>query len=208
MDAMTQPAVRPANPCFSSGPCAKRPGWSPENLRDALLGRSHRSKPGKARLEEAIARTRAVLGVPDDYRIGIVPASDTGAVEMALWSLLGARGWKWPTDAEAPPEVQNLKAEVLVANDPLARWLDEFEVTYDPTRWTAKADIYAHYDAVMKGRAQSQRDRDRILSYDHFWKEMSMPERRFHLEKRMRKGTGRVDAAHIVVTGVTARAEK
>lgn len=142
-----------------------------------------------------------ILGTPD---------------ELGAWldyllcgvSLLGARGWKWPTDAEAPPEVQNLKAEVLVANDPLARWLDEFEVTYDPTRWTAKADIYAHYDAVMKGRAQSQRDRDRILSYDHFWKEMSMPERGFHLEKRMRKGTGRVDAAHIVVTGVTARAEK
>ncbi|OBR53713.1 DUF5906 domain-containing protein [Paraburkholderia tropica] len=123
-------------------------------------------------------------------------------------SLLGARGWKWPTDAEAPPEVQNLKADVLIANDPLAGWLDEFEVTYDPTRWTAKHDIYAHYDAIMKGRAQSQRDRDRILSYDHFWKEMSTPERGFHLEKRMRKGTARVDAAHIVVTGVTARAEK
>lgn len=123
-------------------------------------------------------------------------------------SLLGARGWKWPTDAEAPPEVQNLKADVLIANDPLAGWLDEFEVTYDPTRWTAKHDIYAHYDAIMKGRAQSQRDRDRILSYDHFWKEMSTPERGFHLEKRMRKGTARVDAAHIVVTGVTARTEK
>lgn len=104
--------------------------------------------------------------------------------------------------------MQNLKADVLIANDPLAGWLDEFEVTYDPTRWTAKQDIYTHYDAVMKGRAQSQRDRDRILSYDNFWKEMSVPERGFHLEKRMRKGTGRVDAAHIVVAGVQSRGEK
>ena len=83
------PAVRPARPFFSSGPCAKRPGWTPEALSAALLGRSHRSKPGKARLKEAIDRTRALLGVPADYRIGIVPASDTGAVEMALWSMLG-----------------------------------------------------------------------------------------------------------------------
>ena len=87
-----KPAVRPQRPFFSSGPCAKRPGWSLEGLNAALLGRSHRSKPGKARLQEVIDRTRRVLGVPADYRIGIVPASDTGAVEMALWSLLGARG--------------------------------------------------------------------------------------------------------------------
>jgi phosphoserine aminotransferase len=85
------PAVRPARPFFSSGPCAKRPGWAPEALGGALIGRSHRSKPGKARLKEAIDRTRALLGVPADYRIGIVPASDTGAVEMAMWSMLGAR---------------------------------------------------------------------------------------------------------------------
>ncbi len=85
----TRPAVRPARPFFSSGPCAKRPGWTAEALNDALLGRSHRSKPGKAKLQEAIDRTRSVLGVPEDYRIGIVPASDTGAVEMAMWSLLG-----------------------------------------------------------------------------------------------------------------------
>jgi phosphoserine aminotransferase len=87
-----KPAVRPHRPHFSSGPCAKRPGWTLEGLAAALLGRSHRSKPGKARLQEVIDRTRRVLGVPADYRIGIVPASDTGAVEMALWSLLGARG--------------------------------------------------------------------------------------------------------------------
>ena len=86
------PSVRPRNPCFSSGPCAKRPGWSPAALAGALVGRSHRSGPGKARLKDVIDRTRAILGVPDDYRIGIVPASDTGAVEMALWSLLGPRG--------------------------------------------------------------------------------------------------------------------
>jgi phosphoserine aminotransferase len=78
-------------PHFSSGPCAKRPGWHSENLSDALLGRSHRSKPGKAKLKRAIDLTREVLRVPADYRIGIVPASDTGAIEMALWSLLGAR---------------------------------------------------------------------------------------------------------------------
>src|SRR5580700_850072 len=85
------PPVRPLVPHFSSGPCAKRPGWNPQALRDALLGRSHRSKPGKAKLKRAIDLTREVLQVPAAYRIGIVPASDTGAVEMALWSLLGPR---------------------------------------------------------------------------------------------------------------------
>jgi phosphoserine aminotransferase len=85
------PAVRPRVPHFSSGPCAKRPGWTAQNLSDALLGRSHRSKPGKAKLKRAIDLTREVLRVPADYRIGIVPASDTGAVEMALWTLLGVR---------------------------------------------------------------------------------------------------------------------
>ena len=85
------PAVRPARPFFSSGPCAKRPGWTPQALKNALVGRSHRSKPGKAKLKDAITRTKALLGVPADYRCGIVPASDTGAVEMALWSMLGAK---------------------------------------------------------------------------------------------------------------------
>lgn len=89
---IAKPDVRPANPNFSSGPCSKRPGWTLDQLADAPLGRSHRAKPGKAKLAEAIDLTRKVLQVPDDYRIGIVPASDTGAVEMALWSLLGARG--------------------------------------------------------------------------------------------------------------------
>ena len=92
MTIVTKPAARPDNPRFSSGPCTKRPNWSLNNLNTDLLGRSHRSKPGKARLKQAIDETRKVLGIPDDYLIGIVPASDTGAVEMAMWSLLGERG--------------------------------------------------------------------------------------------------------------------
>ena len=122
MNTLAKPAMRPARPEFSSGPCAKRPGWTPENLRNAVLGRSHRSKPGKARLKEAIDRTRDVLQVPDDYLIGIVAGSDTGAVEMALWSMLGPKpiqllafesfGKDWVTDV-----VKQLKlpAEVLDA---------------------------------------------------------------------------------------------
>lgn len=105
----TPPLKRPACANFSSGPCAKRPGWSPAALGDALVGRSHRSGPGKKKLAELIERTRDILDIPADYRIGIVPASDTGAVEMAMWSMLGARGtdllaWEsfgkgWVTDA-------------------------------------------------------------------------------------------------------------
>jgi len=91
MTDVVVPAVRPARPFFSSGPCAKRPGWTPEALKGALVGRSHRSKPGKAKLKDAIESTKKLLGVPADYRLGIVPASDTGAVEMTLWSMLGAR---------------------------------------------------------------------------------------------------------------------
>jgi len=108
MTALEQPAQKPAIPHFSSGPCAKIPGWSLDQLNDACLGRSHRSKPGKAKLKLAIDQTRELLGVPEGYKIGIVPASDTGAVEMALWSLLGQRGvdvlaWEsfgtgWATD--------------------------------------------------------------------------------------------------------------
>jgi phosphoserine aminotransferase len=89
---MTNPNTKPGNPCFSSGPCAKRPGWNLDALEDAALGRSHRAKIGKSKLKETIDRTRSVLGIPEGYKIGIVAASDTGAVEMALWSLLGARG--------------------------------------------------------------------------------------------------------------------
>ena len=89
MTEVTKPAVRPARPFFSSGPCAKRPGWTHEALKGALVGRSHRSKPGKTKLKDAIERTRKILGIPADYKIGIMPASDTGAMEMAMWSLLG-----------------------------------------------------------------------------------------------------------------------
>lgn len=89
--SIEQPARLPARPFFSSGPCAKHPGWSLENLQHAVLGRSHRASPGKARLQEAINKTRNILNIPANYRIGIVPASDTGAMEMALWSLLGPR---------------------------------------------------------------------------------------------------------------------
>jgi phosphoserine aminotransferase len=110
--------MRPVIPHFSSGPCAKRPGWSLQNLTDAVLGRSHRSKIGKAKLKRAIDLTREVLEVPAGYRIGIVPASDTGAVEMALWSLLGARpvtmlAWEsfgegWVTDVEKQLKLKDL----------------------------------------------------------------------------------------------------
>ena len=87
-----KPTVKPNNPCFSSGPCAKRPGWSLEALNGAALGRSHRAKIGKTKLAEVITRSKAILGIPSDYVLGIVPASDTGAIEMAMWSLLGPRG--------------------------------------------------------------------------------------------------------------------
>jgi phosphoserine aminotransferase len=117
---IAMPSVRPSVPHFSSGPCAKRPGWTPQSLTNAFLGRSHRSKPGKAKLKRAIELTREVLEVPADYRIGIVPASDTGAVEMALWSLLGPRpvtllAWEsfgegWVTDV-----VKELKLKDVVA---------------------------------------------------------------------------------------------
>lgn len=89
---MTQPSKKPNNPCFSSGPCAKRPGWSLEGLSDAVLGRSHRASVGKNKLAEVITLSKEILGMPEDWRLGIVPASDTGAIEMALWSLLGPRG--------------------------------------------------------------------------------------------------------------------
>ena len=87
-----KPTRRPRNPCFSSGPCAKRPGWSPAALDAALVGRSHRSGIGKARIVEVVERSRAILGVPADWRVGVVAGSDTGAIEIAMWSLLGARG--------------------------------------------------------------------------------------------------------------------
>ncbi len=114
-----KPTSKPNNPCFSSGPCAKRPGWSLEALSGAALGRSHRAKIGKTKLKEVIDRSKAILGIPADYVLGIVPASDTGAVEMAMWSLLGPRGvdvlvWEsfgkgWATDCKKQLKIADLK---------------------------------------------------------------------------------------------------
>jgi len=136
MTDVTTPAARPANPRFSSGPCAKFPGYSLNLLADAPLGRSHRAAVGKAKLKAAIEKTRSILGVPDDYRIGIVPASDTGAVEMAMWSLLGARpvemlAWEsfgegWVTDA-----VKQLRLDATVRKAPYGRIVDFTQVDFD-----------------------------------------------------------------------------
>ncbi|MDB6179373.1 phosphoserine transaminase [Paracoccus sp. Z330] len=136
MTDLKTPATRPANPRFSSGPCAKFPDYNLNLLADAPLGRSHRAAVGKAKLGEAIALTREVLGVPDDYRIGIVPASDTGAVEMAMWSMLGARpvemlAWEsfgegWVTDA-----VKQLKLEATVRKAEYGQIVDFNQVDFD-----------------------------------------------------------------------------
>ena len=136
MTKTAKPATRPVNPRFSSGPCAKIPTFSLDKLADAPLGRSHRAAVGKAKLKAAIDGTREILGVPDDYRIGIVPASDTGAVEMAMWSLLGARpvtmvAWEsfgagWVTDA-----VKQLKLDADVRTADYGRIVDMAAVDYD-----------------------------------------------------------------------------
>jgi phosphoserine aminotransferase len=149
MTTLAKPAMRPERAEFSSGPCAKRPGWSPENLRTAVLGRSHRSKLGKARLQAAIDQTRSVLGVPDDYLIGIVPASDTGAVEMALWSLLGplpvqllafeSFGKDWVTDV-----VKQLKLEAEVLDAPYGQ-------LPDLTKVSPKADLVFTWNGTTSG---------------------------------------------------------
>ncbi len=161
---MQKPATRPGNPCFSSGPCAKRPGWSLEALRDAALGRSHRAKIGKAKLQAAIDQTRAVLQIPADYRIGIVPGSDTGAVEMAMWTMLGARpvdvlAWEsfgegWVTDA-----VKQLKlADARVLKAPYGGIVDFTQVNFDHDvvfTWngTTSGVRVANGDAIPDARA-------------------------------------------------------
>lgn len=136
MNDLTIPAARPVNPRFSSGPCAKIPQYNLNMLADAPLGRSHRAAVGKAKLAEAIELTREVLGVPADYRIGIVPGSDTGAVEMAMWTMLGARpvemlAWEsfgegWVTDA-----VKQLKLDATVRKADYGRIVDFAEVDFD-----------------------------------------------------------------------------
>ncbi|WP_208348782.1 phosphoserine transaminase [Pseudaestuariivita rosea] len=134
--AMQKPATRPVNPRFSSGPCAKPPTWTLDALQDAALGRSHRAAVGKTKLKDAIETTRAVLGVPADYKIGIVPASDTGAYEMAMWTLLGERpvqmvAWEsfgagWVTDA-----VKQLKIEHTVHTAEYGEIVDMAALNYD-----------------------------------------------------------------------------
>ena len=134
--AMTAPATRPVNPRFSSGPCAKPPTFTLDKLADASLGRSHRAAVGKAKLKAAIEQTRAILGVPADYRIGIVPASDTGAVEMAMWSLLGARpctmvAWEsfgegWVSDA-----VKQLKLDATILRADYGKIVDFAQIDFD-----------------------------------------------------------------------------
>src|SRR5262245_39911337 len=120
MSTLPKPKIRPANPRFSSGPCTKRPGWSIEGLKGALLGRNHRQPETEAKLKLAITRTRELLELPHDYLVAIVPASDTGAVEMALWSLLGPRGvdvlaWEhfsqiWVTDIVEQLKLKHVRA--------------------------------------------------------------------------------------------------
>ncbi|MBC7155594.1 MAG: phosphoserine transaminase [Rhodobacteraceae bacterium] len=136
MTDVLKPAARPTNPRFSSGPCAKIPGYTLDLLSDAPLGRSHRAAVGKSKLLDAIERTRALLGVPADYRIGIVPGSDTGAFEMAMWTMLGARpaemvAWEsfgagWVTDA-----VKQLKLDARVHEAPYGQIVDMTTLDYD-----------------------------------------------------------------------------
>jgi phosphoserine aminotransferase len=149
MTASAKPAARPANPRFSSGPCAKPPVFSLDKLSDAALGRSHRAAVGKEKLKAAIDGTREILGVPDDYRIGIVPASDTGAVEMAMWSMLGARkvemlAWEsfgagWVTDA-----MKQLKLDATVREADYGAIVDLAQVDFD-------ADVVFTWNGTTSG---------------------------------------------------------
>jgi phosphoserine aminotransferase len=107
-----KPVVRPAIPCFSSGPCAKRPGWTPAVLTGAFLGRSHRAEEAKRLLQLAINQTREILELPADFRVGIVPGSDTGAFELALWSVLGARASPRPPDRASATTAVNRKGSM------------------------------------------------------------------------------------------------
>jgi phosphoserine aminotransferase len=149
MTVTGKPAVRPARAYFSSGPCAKRPGWSADQLNLTSLGRSHRSKLGKARLKLAIDKTRSVLGIPADYRIGIMPASDTGAIEAAFWSMLGARpvdvfafesfGEDWVTDI-----VKQLRLEAAIHRAPYGE-------LPDMSRARPEADIVFTWNGTTSG---------------------------------------------------------
>jgi phosphoserine aminotransferase len=166
MTQLSPPGVRPANARFSSGPTKKRPGWNLQALEGALLGRSHRSKPGKAKLKEAIDRTRAVLGVPADFKIAIVPASDTGAVEMALWSMLGARpvdvfawesfGEEWVTDVAEQLKLADCRIHVgrpygALPNLSLARPSADIVFTQNGTTSGAKIPNFDWIPANREG---------------------------------------------------------
>src|SRR5271170_1214836 len=166
MTRIPLPGVRPADARFSSGPTKKRPGWTLKALQDALLGRSHRSKPGKAKLKEAIDRTRALLTVPADYKIAIVPASDTGAVEMALWSMLGARpvdvfawesfGEEWVTDAVKQLKLADCRIHVgrpygALPNLSLARQSADIVFTQNGTTSGAKIPNFDWIPANREG---------------------------------------------------------
>ncbi len=154
-----KPGVRPARPYFSSGPCAKPPGWGPEHLALGSLGRSHRSKLGKARLVHAIDLTRKILRVPDSHRIGIVPASDTGAVEMALWSMLGARpvtmlAWEsfgegWVTDV-----AKQLKLDATILKAPYGEIPDLNAVDWN-------SDVVFTWNGTTSGAPRAGRRLDR-----------------------------------------------
>ena len=149
-DTIAKPGAHPGNPCFSSGPCAKRPGWSEAAIVGALTGRSHRSAPGKAKLKAVIDQSKKLLGMPDDYRLGIVPASDTGAVERALWSLMGARGvdlfaWEsfgsgWVSDTLKQLKISDARV---------------FEAGYgelpDLTQWDPKRDVVFTWNGTTSG---------------------------------------------------------
>jgi len=164
MTYIPPPGVRPADARFSSGPTKKRPGWNLRALEGALLGRSHRSKPGKARLKEAIDRTRAILCVPADFKIAIVPASDTGAVEMALWSMLGARpvdvfawesfGEEWVTDAVEQLKLADCRIHVgrpygVLPNLSVAR--EEADIVFTQNGTTSGARI-PNFDWIPANR--------------------------------------------------------
>ncbi|MBT3345063.1 MAG: phosphoserine transaminase [Gemmatimonadetes bacterium] len=145
-----RPTRIPDNPCFSSGPCAKRPGWNLTALQDAALGRSHRAAIGKGKLQEVIERTRSVLGIPADHRIAIVPASDTGAVEMAMWSMLGARGvdvaaWEsfgsgWVTDVTKQLPLEDVRTHTA-----------DYGQLPDLTAWDPARDLIFTWNGTTSG---------------------------------------------------------
>ena len=173
MTAPAAPAVRPANPNFSSGPCAKRPGWSLEALGDAALGRSHRAKIGKAKLKQAIDLTREVLEVPADYRIGIVPASDTGAVEMALWSLLGPAAGRRAGVGILRPRLGDRRGQAAQAQR-RAHHQGRLRQAARPRpgRFRSRRGLHLERHHVGRARAERRLDRRRPQGPDHLRRDL------------------------------------